>query len=99
MRPRHSALGAALLLAGLAAVSVVVAAAAEHLAWPVAPAFPWAHGGSYSYVAGRSGEAVAHVAQVVAWGSSALAVVLSLAAVVAGAVASIARRTDGAARS
>jgi len=98
MRPRHSAQRAALLLAGLAAVSVVVAAA-EHLAWPVAPAFPWAHGGSYSYVAVRSGEAVAHVAQVVAWGSSALAVVLSLAAVVAGAVASNARRTDGAARS
>ncbi|UFU13543.1 hypothetical protein LQK89_13635 [Curtobacterium sp. C1] len=99
MRPRHSARRAALLLAGLAAGSVVVAAAAEHLAWPVAPAFPWAHSGSYSYVAGRRGEAVAHVAQVVAWGSSALAVVLSLAAVVAGAVASIARRTDGAARS
>ena len=90
MRPRHSAQRAALLLAGLAAVSVVVAAAAEHLAWPVAPAFPWAHGGSYSYVAG--------VAQVVVWGSSALAVVLSLAAVVAGAVASNARRTDGAVR-
>ncbi len=98
MRPRHSAQRAALLLAGLAAVSVVVAAAAEHLAWPVAPAFPWAHGGSYSYVAVRSGEAVARVAQVVVWGSSALAVVLSLAAVMAGAVASNARRTDGAVR-
>lgn len=99
MRPPRSAHRAALLLAGSAAVSVVVAAAAEHLAWPVAPAFPWAHSGSFSYVSTRSGEAVAQLARVVAWGSSALAVVLSLAAVVAGAVGRSARRTDWTARS
>ncbi|MCL9666147.1 hypothetical protein L2091_13030 [Curtobacterium albidum] len=99
MRPRRSARRAAFLLAGIAAVSVVVAAAAEHSAWPVAPAFPWAHSGSFSYVSTRSGEAVAQLARVVAWGSSALAVVLSLAAVVAGAVGSIAGRTDGGTRS
>lgn len=84
MRLRHQA--PALVLAALAVAAVAVAAAAEHIAWPMAPAFPWAHGSDFAYVAGtRNRFVTAETARVVAWGSSGLSVVLAAAAVVAAA--------------
>lgn len=50
LRPQAPAL--VLLLAAGVAVSVTVVA--EHIAWPMAPAFPWLHQGDFAYVATKT---------------------------------------------
>lgn len=73
----------ALVLLLLAGVAVVVAVLAESLAWPVAPAFPSLHSGSYSYVAGSASFRAALAARAVAWTAAALVVPLVVAALLA----------------
>jgi len=73
------------VLAALAVCAVVVAVAAEQAAWPLAPAFPWAHATDASSVATKSQFETATAARTVAWASTALAAVLVLASVVAAA--------------
>ncbi|MFS0731368.1 hypothetical protein ABC270_15005 [Curtobacterium sp. 1P10AnD] len=80
-RLRHHAPALALLL--LAGVAVLVAVLAESLAWPVAPAFPALHSGSYAYVAGSDAFRTALAARAVAWCAAALVIPLLIAAVVA----------------
>ncbi|MEN0102165.1 MAG: hypothetical protein AAGC90_04495 [Curtobacterium sp.] len=50
LRPQATAL-VLLLVAG---VAVLVAVVADHIAWPMAPAFPWLHHGDFAYVATKS---------------------------------------------
>ncbi|MDM7886480.1 hypothetical protein [Curtobacterium citri] len=83
MRSRLRRQTPALVLAALAVCAVVVAVLAERTAWPLAPAFPWAHSGDFALVATRSQFDAAQAARVVAWCSAALAGVLVLASVVA----------------
>jgi len=73
------------VLAVLAVCAVVVAVLAEQTAWPLAPAFPWAHTNAVSYVATKVQFDAARAARTVALASTALAGVLVLAAVVAAA--------------
>lgn len=83
-RLRHHAPALVLLL--LAGVAVVVAVLAETLAWPVAPAFPALHSGSYSYVAGSDALRTALAARAIAWAAAALVVPLLIAALLAAVV-------------
>lgn len=79
-----------MVLALLGVCAVVVSLAADHAAWPMAPAFPW-HSGSYSYVATKTQWELAQTARAVAWGTAVLAVLLVAASIVA-AVAAVVRR-------
>ncbi|WFR67064.1 hypothetical protein P9139_21410 [Curtobacterium flaccumfaciens] len=63
---RHQA--PAVVLAVLAACAVVIALLADHLAWPMVPAFPWLHGGDFSYVATKRQWELAHTARTIAGG-------------------------------
>lgn len=82
----------AVVLALLAACAVVVALVAEHLAEPLAPAFPWDRGEDW-YVATKSQWEAAQLAGTVARGSAVLAGLLVLASsAVAVAVAAAAAR-------
>jgi|GEM_PF-2608946 len=69
LRPQAPAL--VLLLA--AGVAVLVAVVADHIAWPMTPAFPWIHQGDFAYVATKTqwdtaiaARSIARVAVVVA---------------------------------
>ncbi len=73
------------LLLVLAVLAVVVAVLADHLAWPMSPAFPWLHGaGKYAYVATKSQWELAAAARGIAWAAAVLAGLLLVAAVGAG---------------
>ncbi|MBA8990792.1 hypothetical protein FHW23_002057 [Curtobacterium pusillum] len=87
MRPRLRHQAPAIVLAVLAAGAGLVALLADHLSWPMAPAFPW-HEGDFGYVATKREWELAHAAGTIAWGSAALAVLL----IVASVVAALARR-------
>lgn len=74
-----------MVLAVLAALAVVVALAADHVSWPMTPAFPWLHGaGEYSYVATKSQWQISTSARLVARFAAVLAVLLVAASVVVG---------------
>lgn len=73
-----------MVLAVLAALAVVVALAADHVSWPLTPAFPWLHGGAHSSVATKSQWQISTSAGFVARFAAVLAALLVVASVVVG---------------
>lgn len=76
--------GIVALLAVLTMLAGVVALAADHVAFPLAPAFPFLHLGLYSYAVWDDGQyTVAYFARTVAYAAAVLCVLLMVVTVIA----------------